>query len=151
MVTPNWPAYLRSPCNTACCFSMLTGAAIGEKPLLIGNVGNHVMTRTAQYMNGMYMEGFGSNFFPDWHTAAANMAWAETHLHKPSLTALEEWWQTGRVASGSSSAAGRWLLSTRTEELRKSPQALRLALPFLCEDNHNRPASVAMQIHGPFQ
>ena len=71
-------------------------ATIGEKPLLIGNVGSHVMTRTAQYMNGMYMEGFGSHFFPDWHTAAANLAWGETHLHKPAFTALEGWWQTGR-------------------------------------------------------
>jgi Hypothetical glycosyl hydrolase family 15 len=71
-------------------------AVIGEKPILIGNVNHHLPTLTAQYLNGMYMEGLGAPFFPDWHTAAANMIWAENNLHKPAFTALEGWWRTGR-------------------------------------------------------
>lgn len=46
-------------------------AVVGDKAILIGNVNNHLPTRTASYVNGMYMEGFGSKFFPDWRTAAS--------------------------------------------------------------------------------
>jgi hypothetical protein len=67
-------------------------AAIGEKPLLIGNVGNGVLSSTEPYMNGMYMEGFGARFFPDWHTAAANLLWGQSHLRQPAITALEGWY-----------------------------------------------------------
>ena len=70
-----------------------TREAIGEKALIIGNVNQRLPTRSAPYLNGMYMEGFGGpNFFPDWHTAAANLLWGESHLRKPSLTALEGWY-----------------------------------------------------------
>ena len=72
-------------------------AAAGERAILLGNVNNQLPTRTASYLNGMYMEGLGSKFFPDWHTAAVNMAWGESHLRKPAFTALEAWWQTGRA------------------------------------------------------
>jgi hypothetical protein len=44
----------------------------------------------------MYMEGFGSRPFPDWHMAAANLIWGESHLRKPAVTALEGWWDSGR-------------------------------------------------------
>ncbi|HSY82339.1 MAG TPA: putative glycoside hydrolase [Gemmatimonadaceae bacterium] len=71
-------------------------AVVGEKAILLANVNGRLPTRTANYLNGMYMEGFGAKFFPDWHTAAANLLWGETHLHKPAFTALEGWWRTGR-------------------------------------------------------
>jgi hypothetical protein len=66
--------------------------AIGEKAILLGNVNGQLPTRTASYLNGMYMEGFGAQFFPDWHTAAANLLWGESHLRKPAITALEGWY-----------------------------------------------------------
>ena len=72
-------------------------AAAGEKAILLGNVNNTLPERTASYLNGMYMEGLGSKFFPDWHTAAVNMVWGESHLRRPAFTALEAWWQSGRT------------------------------------------------------
>jgi hypothetical protein len=70
-----------------------TRAAIGEKALIVGNVNQRLPTRTAPYLNGMYLEGFGGpSFFPDWHMAAANLLWGESHLRKPAITALEGWY-----------------------------------------------------------
>ncbi|TDX00343.1 putative glycoside hydrolase [Dinghuibacter silviterrae] len=69
-------------------------AAIGEKAIIIGNVNGKLPSLTAPYLNGMYMEGLNSNFFPDWRTAAENLLWGESHLRKPAITALEEWWST---------------------------------------------------------
>ncbi len=71
-------------------------SAIGEKALIVGNVNQRLPTATANYLNGMYMEGFGDRYFPDWRTAAANLLWGESHLHKPAITALEGFWRTGR-------------------------------------------------------
>lgn len=72
-------------------------AAVGEKGLIIVNVNGRLPMplTTAPYINGLYMEGLGGNFFPDWRTAAANMSWAQTHLHQPVITALEGWYQCG--------------------------------------------------------
>jgi hypothetical protein len=67
-------------------------AAIGEKALLVGNVNGKLPANTANYLNGMYMEGYGARFFPDWRTAAANLLWGESHLRKPAITALEGWY-----------------------------------------------------------
>jgi Hypothetical glycosyl hydrolase family 15 len=66
--------------------------AIGEKAILLGNVNGVLPTHTARYLNGMYMEGFGTQFFPDWHTAAANLLWGASHLRQPAFTALEGWY-----------------------------------------------------------
>ena len=68
--------------------------AIGEKAIIIGNVNGHRPANSAPYLNGMYMEGFNSNFFPDWRTAAENLVWAESHLRQPAITAMEGWWTT---------------------------------------------------------
>jgi hypothetical protein len=69
-------------------------AAVGEGAILIANVNGRLPIQTAAYLNGMYMEGFGAPYFPDWRTAAGNLLWGEAHLHKPAITALEGWWQT---------------------------------------------------------
>ncbi|TDW96176.1 putative glycoside hydrolase [Dinghuibacter silviterrae] len=71
-------------------------AAAGPDALILGNVNGSLPTKTAADLNGMYMEGFGSPFFPDWHTAATNLIWGETHLRKPGFTALEGWWKNSR-------------------------------------------------------
>lgn len=71
-------------------------AAIGDKAIIIGNCTNGFPTpEVASYMNGMYMEGFGSNFFPDWRTAAGNIHWAQSHFCQPVITALEGWYSCG--------------------------------------------------------
>lgn len=75
-------------------------AAIGEKALLVGNVNGKLPTNTTSYLNGMYMEGFGDHYFPDWHLAAANLLWGDDHLRKPAITALEGFWSAGRNQHG---------------------------------------------------
>lgn len=80
-------------------------AAAGEDAILLGNVNGTLPTRTATYMNGIYMEGFGSRFFPDWRKAAANLAWGTRNLRRPAFTALEAWWRGGRGDLSSMRAA----------------------------------------------
>jgi hypothetical protein len=70
--------------------------AVGEKAILIGNVNGNLPTHTAPYLNGMYMEGFGSVALSDWRQAARNLRWGEANLREPAITALEWWWSTGR-------------------------------------------------------
>ena len=70
--------------------------AIGEKAILLGNVNGSLPTHTAPYLNGMYMEGFGSVLLSDWRQAARNLRWGEANLREPAITALEWWWSTGR-------------------------------------------------------
>jgi hypothetical protein len=70
--------------------------AVGEQAILIGNVNGTVPTSTARWLNGMYMEGFGSAAFSDWHQAAQNLRWGDANLRRPAITALEGWWSTGR-------------------------------------------------------
>lgn len=67
-------------------------AAVGDKAILVGNVNGQLPISTAAYLDGIYMEGFGSWYFPDWHTAAVNLLWAQSHLRKPAITALEGWY-----------------------------------------------------------
>ncbi len=67
-------------------------AAAGDQAILIANVNGRLPVNTAAYLNGMYMEGLGSSFFPDWRTAAANLLWAQSHLRQPAITALEGWY-----------------------------------------------------------
>lgn len=64
-------------------------AAIGEKAIILGNVNGREPTITAPYLNGVFREGFGANFFPDWRMAASDLIWDESHLRKPVITALE--------------------------------------------------------------
>lgn len=63
--------------------------AVGEKAIILGNVNQREPKLTAPYLNGVFREGFGANFFPDWRMAAADLIWDESHLRKPVLTALE--------------------------------------------------------------
>lgn len=70
--------------------------AIGDNALLIVNVNNTVPRLSAPYINGIFMEGFGARYFPDWHTAAENLLWAQSHLCAPAITLLEGWFQTSR-------------------------------------------------------
>jgi hypothetical protein len=68
-------------------------AAIGDKGLLIGNTNGRMPAWTAPYLNGMFMEGYGSNYFSDWRQAADDLIWARSHLRKPGFTMLEGWYR----------------------------------------------------------
>ena len=75
-------------------------AAIGDDAILIVNANGSRPEQSAPYINGIYMEGFGANFFPDWRTAAGNLLWAQTHLRTPVITALEGWYPFDPVRDG---------------------------------------------------
>jgi len=64
-------------------------AAVGESAILVGNTNQNRPTKSGRYLNGLFMEGFGAPYFLSWRTAAADFAWAATHLHKPTFTLLE--------------------------------------------------------------
>jgi hypothetical protein len=71
-------------------------AAVGDSAMLIANVNRTRPTHTAEFLNGIYLEGFGSSHFQDWRTAASNLLWAGRHLHRPAVTLLEGWWRASR-------------------------------------------------------
>lgn len=73
---------------------------IGDRGLLLVNVNGSVPSRSAPYVNGIFMEGFGAPFFPDWRTAAKNLQWAASHLRAPAFTAFETWYPRDAPASG---------------------------------------------------
>jgi len=85
-------------------------AALGDAGLLVANVnGTFPPPSTAPYINGLYMEGYNSSFFPlsSWQTAAQIMLWAVDgtgNLHSPSFTAFEGWYA---APSSGYSTAGR--------------------------------------------
>jgi hypothetical protein len=68
--------------------------AIGEEALLLVNVNGDLPMSSAPYVNGMYMEGLQSSFFPEWTKAAGNIEWGESHLRPPAFTALDVWAET---------------------------------------------------------
>ena len=70
--------------------------AVGDKAILVANVNRTLPMGTAAYLNGIYLEGFGSPRFYDWRQAAGNLRWAEGNLRCPNFTALEGWWSEGR-------------------------------------------------------
>ncbi len=85
-------------------------AALGDSGLLVANVnGTFPPASTAPYINGLYMEGYGSSFFPlsSWQTAASIMLFAVNgagNLHSPSFSAFEGWYPQ---PSSGDSIAGR--------------------------------------------
>jgi len=88
---------------------------LGDRGLLIVNVNGHVPSRSAPYLNGMYMEGFGASFFSDWREAVRNLQWAPSHLRAPAFTALELWYPAGTApgpASGRNDLARMRMVTT---------------------------------------
>ncbi len=73
-------------------------AAIGEDAILLVNTNGKTPNESASYINGAFMEGFGAKFFSDWKTAASSLVWAQSHFHRPVITALEGWTTTDRNA-----------------------------------------------------
>lgn len=72
-------------------------AAVGDNAILVANTNNRKPEKTAPYLNGMFMEGFGARYFSDWRVAASDLIWGQTHLRKPAIPLLEGWYlNTGR-------------------------------------------------------
>jgi hypothetical protein len=74
--------------------------AIGPEALIVVNANNRQAPGSAADINGLYMEGFGSSFWPanpsGWAQAQANIEWAEHSLHAPAFAALEGWAASSR-------------------------------------------------------
>ena len=66
-------------------------ATVGDSAILVGNTNDRRPEKSARYLNGMYMEGFGAPYFLNWRLAAFDLAWGAAHLRKPAITLLEGW------------------------------------------------------------
>lgn len=77
-----------------------TRALIGDEPLIVVNVNNRRPDRSASLINGMFMEGLGSFFWPadahGWSVAQDNVQWAAKALRPPALPLLEGWFARSR-------------------------------------------------------
>ena len=74
--------------------------AIGDEALILVNANNRQERGAARYINGFFMEGFDSRFWPldakGWKTAEDNLVWEKQSLHPPVISALEGWAASGR-------------------------------------------------------
>lgn len=68
---------------------------IGDEALILVNANNRREKGSARDINGFFMEGFDSRFWPldaqGWATAEANLVWQKQSLHAPVISALEGW------------------------------------------------------------
>jgi hypothetical protein len=74
----------------------LVRAAAGGQAILIVNTNGNIPERSAPYINGMFMEGYGAPWFGTWQKTVSNLTWAQTHLQAPVITALEGWYKNSR-------------------------------------------------------
>jgi len=79
--------------ETASRIQLLTKvrAVAGDEALIIVNVNGTKPVKSANLINGIYMEGLSSSFFNSWKTAADNIVWASANLKAPRIIALEAW------------------------------------------------------------
>lgn len=74
--------------------------AIGPEALIVVNANDRQTPGSAADINGLYMEGFDSPFWPKnedgWKKAEANIQWAEKNLRTPAFSALEGWAASSR-------------------------------------------------------
>jgi hypothetical protein len=66
-------------------------AKIGDTAVIFVNVNGSLPKLTAPCVNGVFMEGFGAKFFPDWKVARENLLWFSSHLKQPNFSAFEPW------------------------------------------------------------
>jgi hypothetical protein len=66
-------------------------STVGDAAILVANTNGKKPEKTGPYLNGMYMEGFGSAQFAGWRVAASDFDWGRAHLHQPAFTLLEGW------------------------------------------------------------
>lgn len=71
--------------------------AIGEDALILVNANDRQTPKTAQYVNGFFMECWRSQTPEDWRRLAETLLWAESNLRKPRINCLETWYENSRA------------------------------------------------------
>ena len=70
--------------------------AIGEQALILVNANDRQIPRTAQFINGVFMECYRSKSADDWARIETTLAWAEEHLRQPRINCVETWYEKSR-------------------------------------------------------
>ncbi len=66
-------------------------AAIGDAPLILANANHRRTPRTAEFLNGYFLECYQTESAEDWKTIADTLRWAESQLRPPRVNCLETW------------------------------------------------------------
>lgn len=70
--------------------------AIGDEALILVNANDRTAPRTAEYVNGLFMECYRSQTAEDWQRIANTLTWAEKHLRAPRINCVETWYHRSR-------------------------------------------------------
>jgi hypothetical protein len=60
------------------------------------NANDRKVTRSAKYINGLFMECYKSSSPDDWERIKETLLWAEVNVQRPRINCLETWFQTSR-------------------------------------------------------
>ncbi|MDP6543015.1 MAG: hypothetical protein QGH60_03435 [Phycisphaerae bacterium] len=74
----------------------LVRAAVGPEGLILANPNDRTTPRTAEFINGYFMECYRSASPAHWKKIARTLAWAEKNLRKPRINCLETWYHKSR-------------------------------------------------------
>jgi len=69
---------------------------IGEDALILVNANDRKTPRTAQFINGYFMECYRSASAEDWEKIETTLRWAEAHVRAPRVNCLETWFEKSR-------------------------------------------------------
>lgn len=70
--------------------------AIGDKALILVNANDRKTPKTAEFVNGYFMECTRSRTKEDWRRIADTLQWAEKKLREPRINCLETWYHISR-------------------------------------------------------
>lgn len=70
--------------------------AIGDRLLIVNN-NDRPLPRSAQWINGSYMEGYRSATVADWQGLATTLRSNEALLRRPRLSPIETWYASSRL------------------------------------------------------
>jgi hypothetical protein len=74
----------------------LVREAVGPDALILANANDRTTPRTAEFINGYFMECYRSATAFQWKKIAQTLAWAEKSLRKPRINCLETWYHKSR-------------------------------------------------------
>lgn len=66
-------------------------SAIGNDALILVNANDRTTPRSAEFVNGLFLECYRSATPADWQRIEKTLTWAETNLRKPRINCLEVW------------------------------------------------------------
>ncbi|MFZ5833343.1 MAG: putative glycoside hydrolase [Planctomycetota bacterium] len=70
--------------------------AVGPDALILANANDRTTPKTAEYINGYFMECYRSKSPADWKRIAETLTWAEQNLREPRINCLETWYHQSR-------------------------------------------------------